>query len=183
MLANPYTPQASAAGRARPRRGPLLAAGVVLVAAIAGAIVLTQVDGERREASVPVPVPDPAPVPDPEPAPEPVPEPPPAPTAEERRLAEQFRDQGIEAYARRDFDATIDNATRAIELTPDDEHLYRLRGIARRYRGDTEGSFEDLTRAIELTATELSPEQIDQVMELRSRLRLVNGVSLTLEPR
>lgn len=85
----------------------------------------------------------------PEPKPMSVPEPKPAApqTPQEKALAE--KDNGTQAYKRRDFDAAIEAYTKAIELDADNMSFYTNRAAAKLEKGDVEGCIADCQKAID----------------------------------
>jgi serine/threonine protein kinase len=73
--------------------------------------------------------------------------------AEQQRnelLAEDYFNRARECYAKQDYDGTIQNYDKAIELNPQDADAYNNRGIAYYYKGNYDQAIKDHNKAIEL---------------------------------
>ncbi len=121
---------------------PLVASGaalLVLVAVFAG--VVARRDRMRR-ALAPPPV---APVVSARVVPAPPPD-----DGDGSLAARKMLERSEELVARRDFEAGLAEASRAIELEPSNGHAWAVRGVARYQLGDADGAVADYTKAVEL---------------------------------
>src|SRR5271154_2819313 len=66
------------------------------------------------------------------------------------QTAEDYVNQGNAERNKREWDAAIDDFTKAIQLNPNYAEAYYNRGVLRHARSDLDGAIADFTKAIEL---------------------------------